>query len=953
MYPLSAPRLEFHVARLETVNASWRNHGSSDLFRGLALSLRAALLCNFSPSHLFDQFRNLMRSRLCEDDVRNALSKTYGHLVSAVEECHHQIVMRPASRPVKGRASEGSPAIWRGGAVMGSRESRAPAEKLGPASAAKLLDDPQQLLAAFFSAPNVGFVILDDRLRYLAINDALAAMNGLPAQAHLGKAVHEILGDVAEEVEPLIKHVLATGQTVSNFELTGQLPAKGEPGHWIENWFPIKDHQGRVKQACAVIVEVTEQKNLEGKLRTLTGELRRETERLQMLLDIDTTLGSRLELQQLLPAVLNCVRRAIPHDHVSVSLYDENLRALRLSASDSLFKELAVEGEVVPLEETLSSQAFLNRETKVFRHADLLASPLERVKRALELGIRSDVFIPLITGKGPLGVLAVASCADDGFMPADVELLKRVATPVALALENALIHKDLRQEKQRLQVLLDVSMILGSTLNVVEAFPSVSAQIRRVLRHEFASLTLRDDIGGLLRRHVWDFPLSKGIHSSAPVPLPHNPQGKALQTRTPMIFTRDEIEGFHTEATRQLLQEGIKTLCCVPLITSQDALGTLNLGSTREKAFTPEDFGPLGQIASQIAAALDNARAYREIEDLKDRLVEEKLYLEDEIRAEFNFEEIVGESATLKEALSKAQTVASSDATVLILGETGTGKELIARAIHRMSRRKDKGFIKLNCAAIPTGLLESELIGHEKGAFTGAIGQKLGRMELANGGTLLLDEVGDIPLELQPKLLRVLQDHEFERLGGTRTIEVDLRLIAATNRDLPKLIETHQFRSDLFYRLNVFPIRVPPLRERRGDIPMLVRYFVRKYALRMDRNIETIPSETMKALVNWQWPGNVRELENVVERSVILTEGKTLRVPLSELVEGRQNSEPANHTLERAEREHIIRVLRECIGLVSGPTGAAHRLGLKRSTLQSKMLRLGITRDDYSGPTGE
>jgi formate hydrogenlyase transcriptional activator len=350
---------------------------------------------------------------------------------------------------------------------------------------------------------------------------------------------------------------------------------------------------------------------------------------------------------------------------------------------------------------------------------------------------------------------------------------------------------------------------------------------------------------------------------------------------------------------------------------------------------------------------MENARAYREIEDLKNRLVEEKLYLEDEIRAEFNFEEIVGESRVLKEVLSKAQTVASSDATVLILGETGTGKELIARAIHRVSRRKENGFIKLNCAAIPTGLLESELFGHEKGAFTGAVGQKVGRMELADGGTLLLDEVGDIPLELQPKLLRVLQDHEFERLGGTRTIEVDLRIIAATNRDLPKLIAGHQFRSDLFYRLNVFPIRVPPLRERRGDIPILVRYFVRKYALRMARSIETIPSESMKALVNWQWPGNVRELENVVERSVILTEGKTLRVPLSELVEERQSADPANQTLERAEREHIIRVLRECIGLVSGPTGAAHRLGLKRSTLQSKMLRLGITRDDYSSPPRE
>jgi formate hydrogenlyase transcriptional activator len=374
------------------------------------------------------------------------------------------------------------------------------------------------------------------------------------------------------------------------------------------------------------------------------------------------------------------------------------------------------------------------------------------------------------------------------------------------------------------------------------------------------------------------------------------------------------------------------------------------LGSTRKDAFQQEDLVPLRQVATQLAVAIENLRAATEIEELKQRLAEEKKYLEGEIVSEGNFAEIIGESPALKVVLAQAMTVAASDATVLILGETGTGKELIARAIHHLSLRKDRAFIKVNCAAIPTGLLESELFGHEKGAFTGAVSQKIGRMELADRGTLFLDEVGEIPLELQPKLLRVLQDQEFERLGGTRTLKVNVRLIAATNRDLARSVSERQYRSDLFYRLNVFPIRMPALRERAKDIPILVRYFVHKYARRMNRHIESVSSENMNALVGWHWPGNVRELENFIERSVILSEGPALRVPLSELIMKGGGADIADHTLDNAEREHIIRALRETGGMVSGPTGAAHRLGLKRTTLQSKMLRLSITREDYLGP---
>lgn len=515
------------------------------------------------------------------------------------------------------------------------------------------------------------------------------------------------------------------------------------------------------------------------------------------------------------------------------------------------------------------------------------------------------------------------------------------------------VRGKLRRGTERLQMLLDVSTILSSNWSLQQVFPRISARIRRVLLHEYAGFELQDAATGLLVRQVDDFPLSKGLLSRSLVATHNSPGGRALQERSALIFSREQMQGFEAEITKNLLAEGLQSLCCVPLFRPHGALGVLLLGSTRPDAFQPEDLTLLNQVAEQFAFALENDRVALEIGVLKERLSTERKHLEGELQTGGLFAEIVGESAALKQVLDQVVTVAASGATVLIQGETGTGKELIARAIHRLSRRKDNSFIKLNCAAIPTGLLESELFGHEKGAFTGAISQKVGRLELADGGTLFLDEVGEIPLELQPKLLRVLQDQEFERLGSNRTIKVNLRLVAATNRDLAKGMADHEFRSDLFYRLSVFPIRMPPLRERREDIPLLVRYFVRRLALRMDRHIETLPTEAMKALTEWSWPGNVRELENLMERAVILSDGPALRVPLADLV---TNSPPIaslpDVTLDNAEREHIIRVLRQTGGQIAGPEGAARRLGLKRTTLQSKMQRLKITRKDYSGPTG-
>jgi formate hydrogenlyase transcriptional activator len=393
------------------------------------------------------------------------------------------------------------------------------------------------------------------------------------------------------------------------------------------------------------------------------------------------------------------------------------------------------------------------------------------------------------------------------------------------------------------------------------------------------------------------------------------------------------------------------------LISRNRAIGVLVLGRLRDDAFSQADISFLSQIANQIALAVENALAYREIRELKEQLSKEKLYLEDEIRTEMNFAQIIGNSASLRRVLKGVGTVAPTDSTVLIYGETGTGKELIARAIHDLSPRRSKPFVKLNCAAIPTGLLESELFGHEKGAFTGAIAQRIGRFEVANGGTIFLDEIGEIPLELQTKLLRVLQEREFERLGSSRTLRTDARLIAATNRDLEAMVSDQKFRSDLFFRLNVFPVHVPPLRERQGDIPLLVRHFTQQFSRHMKKVMETIPSATMDALCRYHWPGNIRELQNVIERAVIISTGPALSVDVADLKFPKTNHPEErvappnsstngglNHLLEETERQQVLQALKQCNWVVAGPDGAAALLGVNRSTLQVRIRKLGISR---------
>jgi formate hydrogenlyase transcriptional activator len=387
-----------------------------------------------------------------------------------------------------------------------------------------------------------------------------------------------------------------------------------------------------------------------------------------------------------------------------------------------------------------------------------------------------------------------------------------------------------------------------------------------------------------------------------------------------------------------------KRLCFVPLVTARRPLGGLMLGRHLPEPFSEQEMGRAMQAAEQIAIAVENALAFAEIEHLKDQLAQQNVYLSDEIQGSLHFGEIVGESKALQRVLAQVHSVGPTDSTVLLLGETGTGKELIARAIHSMSERKARTLVTVNCATSPAGLLESEWFGHEKGAFTGALSQKTGRFELANQGTLFLDEIGDVPLDLQSKLLRALQEHEIERLGSTRAIRVDFRLIAATNRDLQDMVAKREYRADLYYRLNVFPIKLPPLRERREDIPRLVHYFTQRYAKRLRRPIESIARESLDALCRWHWPGNVRELQNVIERACILSQGPTLRVSLAEFEAGPEPSAGQVVSLEDAERQHILRTLEEIGWVIGGPVGAAARLGVKRTTLFSTMRRLGIVR---------
>jgi formate hydrogenlyase transcriptional activator len=590
---------------------------------------------------------------------------------------------------------------------------------------------------------------------------------------------------------------------------------------------------------------------------------------------------------------------------------------------------------------------------------------------AKKMGLGSGLRVPLTTPHRRVGVFGINRDTVNPFSEEEISFLRLIGRVVAFALDDGLNFRRAQHQNDQLQLLLDLTNRITSNLELRDLLRAIAANIREVIRADGVDVALPDAVSGKFRVFAIDFPHGKGVIKEELLVTPSAAVKKALDTLKPVVVDMRERNELTSEASDMLAAEGIKTFCNIPLANRGRALGILSILRTTEAPFSQEDINFLSRASGQIAIAIENALAYHEISQLKDKLAQEKLYLEEEIRSEMNFENIIGNSLALKHVLELVETVATSDSTVLLLGETGTGKELIARAIHDRSRRKDRTFVKLNCAAIPTGLLESELFGHEKGAFTGAITQKIGRMELADQGTLFLDEVGDIPIEIQPKLLRALQEREFERLGSIHTRRVNIRLVAATNRDLEKMIADREFRSDLYYRLHVFPIRIPPLRERKEDIPQLVSYFVQKFAKQMQKKIEAISPAVMKGLMAWEWPGNIRELENFIERAVIVTRGRSLNAPLGELrktntlelprahdrkleqvAEERTDSQSDQISVadeyERRQRDEIIRALTACRGRVGGADGAAASLGMNRTTFLSRMKKFGIYAKQYA-----
>jgi formate hydrogenlyase transcriptional activator len=669
-----------------------------------------------------------------------------------------------------------------------------------------------------------------------------------------------------------------------------------------------------------------------------------DDQRYETLLKVTDVIVHHRPLPELFKEIAQSVRKVVNFDFINLSLHDPTFDTVRLHLWEG--------GDTAPLTEqevpgdTAGNWVWQGQQSLLFPDLRLESRFPETLDALRNHGYGSYCLLPVTTARNKLGVLGVGSLRESAYDKADLQLMERVAALLALAMEAESSRQALQKAKDRLEALVKINDALIAHTDLETLVPAVGEGIRRITNCDYGSLALQQ--ASTLRIYPLAPPAGEVMAGAKTATrLLEAPIAGAILERETKFFKRSELAAIDTPFTREVLEAGVQMLCCIPLSSTKGVLGALNVGCTKEHSVDAGDLNLLTQIARQLAASIDNARAYREVKELENKLKEEKVYLENEIKSELNFEEIIGEDPKILNILNQVKIVAPTDATVLILGETGTGKELIARAVHRLSERRDRSFIKLNCAAIPTGLLESELFGHEKGAFTGAVAQKLGRLELADMGTLFLDEVGDIPLELQPKLLRVLQDQEFERLGGTRTIRVNVRLIAATNRDLAKSVAEREFRSDLFYRLHVFPIRMPPLRERRQDIAPLVHYFVRKLARRMGKQIDSIPTETLNKMMEWNWPGNIRELENLVERSVILTEGPTLRVPLAELRPQLESSE-SDETLQSTDREYIIRVLRETRGVLSGPNGAAARLGLPRTTLQSKMHKLGITPKDFT-----
>src|SRR5882724_1497154 len=671
------------------------------------------------------------------------------------------------------------------------------------------------------------------------------------------------------------------------------------------------------------------------------------------VLNLQKLIFAGSPLSEVLTNIAQLVESQAEGMSCTIWLPDEDGKELHCAAAPSLPGFSAQVGTMAVGPKGGSCGTAVYRKEPVYV-TDILTDPIweNYRERMLPYGIRSVWSRPLFTSEGKaLGTFSINYHESRSPGAIDLQLIEDASHITGIAIERHMNEEALRRERDRLRLLLEITSSVTSRLDLRQMVEALSTNLFRVMQCDVSALLLPDSENGALRVTILHNPEARGpFREGSLVPMNSSISGQVLRKAKSIRIdsfelVREDPEIYGNPDGRLLyervIEEGLRTGCYLPLIGRDRVVGVLMLSRRSDNNFEKDDVILLEQVACQVAIAVENTLEYEKATKDRDKETKQRLYLEQEIRAEVG--EIVGESPALKTTLSLVSVVAPTDSSVLILGETGTGKELVARAIHKLGSRSQKTFVKLNCAAIPLGLLESELFGHEKGAFTGAIAQKTGRFELADKGTLFLDEVGDIPLELQAKLLRVLQEQEFERLGSNRTHKVDVRLIAATHRDLPAMVKHGTFRDDLYYRLKVFPIQVPALRQRTEDIPRLVRHFTGVYSQQMNKRIDVIPPDTMDALIRYQWPGNVRELQNFIERAVILSPQSTLRAPTSELEPFQLNkgcNVPMNGLAE-VERDHILRVLEASNWVISG---AAARLGMKRTSLAYRMKKLSIRR---------
>ena len=676
--------------------------------------------------------------------------------------------------------------------------------------------------------------------------------------------------------------------------------------------------------------------------------------RYEALQQVSGVIAAHADLNGVLESLARFLPSVVSFEFLGVVLHDPEQQVFRLCAfGGSLAGSAEIETEISDSDSAATAMLMDEQKPIILNDIEKETGYAGIIARARQHGVRSLCLFPLTSPRRRLGLLTFGSTRQKDYDREDLKLMSTVTAHVAVAVENALNFEEARsyqqllaRERDRLRLLLEVNNEVISHLELGDLFLAVSSALRECFHHEYTGLWLFEEGSPQLRCVGMDFPSTRGFIEKIQLAELTPEQVGEVRARQPRLMKLADIAQLPAHLSSPALAENLRSGVTIPLVAGSRALGILALGSTDESIFRQEELGFLVQVGNQVALAIDNALAFEKVEVARNQLNTEKTYLEDEIRYDHNLDDIIGQSRVLRETLSKAEVVAETNATVLLTGETGTGKELIARLIHGRSSRRDHTFVKLNCAAVPSGLMESELFGHERGAFTGAVATKAGRFELAHRGSLFLDELGDIALDLQPKLLRVLQEKEFERLGSTRTLKVDARLIAATNRDLSQMVANREFREDLYYRLAVFPIQLPPLRERREDIPVLTEYFVARFARRMKKRIREIPTSALQAMTEWAWPGNIRELQNFIERAVILTTGECLEVPLEELKPPRTKRASMETVksldLREVEREAILEALRKTNGRIGGPQGAATPLGLKRTTLQSKMRLLNI-----------